>query len=200
MPIYDDLDDRGSYTDRLERCRRDFDATGNPLYAWEAWGVIRLTERSGNHESLPVPEWLAVYLDDCGNQLLGWQSRTGTEILKPETTQPNRREQPGALGRAMGFTTGLAITREQWGGQHDADERLAFKIVNRMWKYGQSLDAAAKDTPGASRDKARRAVERAQRGALRLMQDRLRNESGSAPELDQVAKKYSILCRNRRAN
>lgn len=38
MPIYDDLDDRGSHADFIERCRRDFESTHNALYAWEAWG------------------------------------------------------------------------------------------------------------------------------------------------------------------
>jgi hypothetical protein len=34
VPIYDDLDDLENSADHLERCRRDFEATGNPLYAW----------------------------------------------------------------------------------------------------------------------------------------------------------------------
>jgi hypothetical protein len=31
MPIYEDLDDRGSRADHIERCRRDFEATGVKL-------------------------------------------------------------------------------------------------------------------------------------------------------------------------
>ena len=58
MPIYDDLDDRGSDSDFIERCHRDFVKTENPLYAWEAWGLIHLTWRSEFHESLELPEWL----------------------------------------------------------------------------------------------------------------------------------------------
>jgi hypothetical protein len=45
MPIYDDLDHQGSYEDFLERCHRDFVTTGNPLYAWQAWGMVRATWR-----------------------------------------------------------------------------------------------------------------------------------------------------------
>jgi hypothetical protein len=73
VPIYDDLDDLENSADHLERCRRDFEATGNPLYAWEAWGVVTLTWRSQLEDSIEIPTWLTEYFDECGSRLLGWR-------------------------------------------------------------------------------------------------------------------------------
>ena len=63
VPLNDDLIDQRDKSEDVERCRRDFEKTGNPLYAWEAWGVVRFTWRSELHQSLAVPDWLGKYLD-----------------------------------------------------------------------------------------------------------------------------------------
>jgi hypothetical protein len=53
VAIYEDLNDRESHADHLERCRRDFEATGNPLYAWEALGVVWFMRRLRLSQDIP---------------------------------------------------------------------------------------------------------------------------------------------------
>jgi hypothetical protein len=53
MPIHDDLDDRGSESDYIERCHRDFANTGDPLYAWEAFARIRFIHRRRLNQDFP---------------------------------------------------------------------------------------------------------------------------------------------------
>jgi hypothetical protein len=51
-------------TDRLEECRRQFEETGNGIYAWE--GILictgRYMERYGGVPLRPFPDWLMTYL------------------------------------------------------------------------------------------------------------------------------------------
>ncbi len=206
MPIYDDLDDRGSHADFIERCRRDFETTGNPLYAWEAWGLVRLTWRSELHDSLDLPEWFAEYLDACGSRLLGRQPER-VELSPnrwghlPEREPPKLGEGAGAIGCALGFSEGLALARKHWGGQFDDRENRAARVVDLMWSERLSLDAAAEKLERTNgwpeRRTIRRAVEGAMRGALRRMQDRLREATGVVPDRGEVVRAYSDLCRSR---
>lgn len=214
MPIYDDLDDRHSKADKIERCRRDFRATGNPLFVWEAWGVVRFTQRSSLHESLEIPGWVSEYLDACGHRLLGWQPER--VLLDPgpprhygyraETNPPKRGEGPGSIGQAFGFNEGLARAREHWGGQHDLRERLAGEVSDLMWEQGQSLEAAATELEGTRRRDGtrwperrtiRRYVEGSQRWALRTMQERLSDAGVAPPATAEIVRVYSDLCRRR---
>jgi hypothetical protein len=47
----------------VDHLRRRFEGDGNALYAWEA---LRLARRA----QIPVPEWVATYLDACAQALL----------------------------------------------------------------------------------------------------------------------------------
>lgn len=221
--LYPDLDDSHSDRDFVERCRRDFLRTGNPLHAWEAWGTYRLTTRRG--PPLDPPSWLFEYLDGCGRRLIGtWREVPGTQrekrigggitlrFARKMLDVPARAgEGPGAIGRALGFKEGLAKAREHWGGEYDARERLAAQAVEMMWSEGLSLDAVASRIErergpargyyppriAASRATVTRAVREARRYALRTMQARLREANGSIPPVSEVARAYSRLCMQR---
>ncbi|MCH7644379.1 MAG: hypothetical protein IH974_06030 [Myxococcales bacterium] len=216
MPIYDDLDDRGSHADFIERCRRDFETTGNPLYAWEAWGVVRFTWQSELHESVELPEWLGEYLDACGKGLTGIPMevverkplvriaeggiRLGIdEVRKRPAVPATAGEGPGSMGRALGFFEGLAKAREHWGGPFDDREKLALHVVEMMWSKRLSLEGAAGglDGRGTSRATAKRAVKAAQGYALRAMQNRLRQAMGEVPGRSEIARAYSRFCKAR---
>jgi hypothetical protein len=216
MPIYDDLNDRGSMADMLERCRRDFESTGNPLYAWEAWGVVRFTWRSELDESLELPEWLGEYLDACGNALIGVQMeeaerkplariaqggiRLAIDDVRQRPVVPAKtKEGPGSVGRALGFSKGLALTRAHWGGPFDTQENSAVRVVDLMWANRCSLEHAAGllDGKGISRASAKRAVGAANSFALRAMQNRLRQATGAVPDPSEVVRAYSRLCKTR---
>jgi hypothetical protein len=194
VPIYDDLDYKRKPVDLLERCRRDFEATANPLYAWEGWIAWSVSRRSGwLRFREPLPKWIAQYFDECARHLIG--------RLNPGEWSAIPGEGPGSIGRALGFSEGLAKAREQWGVPFDRREVLALKMVELMWSEGCSLDAAALEAEHlrwASHRTARRAVERAQRNALRRMQDYLR-EAGWDVSTDkrEVIRTYSRLCKNR---
>ena len=174
---------------------------------------------------LDPPSWLFEYLDECGRRLIGtWREVPGTQREKwiggGITLRSARQmldvparagEGPGAIGRALGFKEGLAKAREHWGGEYDARERLAAQAVEMMWSEGLSLDAVAsrieqERSPArehfspriaASRAKVTRAVREARRYALRTMQARLREATGSIPPVSEVARAYSRLCRQR---
>jgi hypothetical protein len=217
MGIYDDLDDRGSQADFLERCHRDFVATGNPLYAWEAWGTVYAAWRSRPHEAIPLPEWLGEYLDDCGRRLVGVPmdvvdrkvlGRFAGSGIRFEWVEVEERpavaaetgEGPGFIGCALGFSEGLAKAREHWGGPFDYRENLALRVVDLMWSERLSLDAAAFEAEArgwAKHRTAGRAVERARGGALRRMQDWLREKTGRVPRQPEVVRAYSRLCKTR---
>jgi hypothetical protein len=72
--------------------------------------------------------------------------------------------------------------------------------VQLMWDAGLSLEGAAEslDGNGTSRSGVKRAVASAQRYARRIMQDRLRDETGEAPEGHEIVREYSRLCARRR--
>lgn len=215
--FYDDLDVESldlhkADADHLEECRRNLVETGNPLYAWEAWGTVRATWRSRRPtDHLPLPEWLIDYFDACGARLLGWQPERvqlgGSWGRRREESPPKPDEGPGAIGRRLGFKHGLAVERRRWGGQHDQDEHMALELVERMWREGCTLRAVAlkfeKGTTmrlgrlGISYSKARRSVERAHRFAYRLMRDRLAEAGVPVPPRAKVWKAYSTLCRQR---
>jgi hypothetical protein len=55
----------------VEHLRREFVRSGNPLYAWRAY---RVTRNRAFGEPLPIPPWVAEYLDGCAEALL-----TGTK-------------------------------------------------------------------------------------------------------------------------
>ena len=207
-----------SKSDKLKRCRSDFESTGNPLYAWEAWGLIRFTWRSQLHESLELPEWLGEYLDACGRRLLGvpmeevsrkpyFHGAEGSLELKIDIVKrrpavsAETGEGAGAIGRALKFPDGLALARKRWGGPFDARENGAARVVDLMWSERISLDAAAERlelTNGwPERRTIRRWVEGASRGALRRMQDRLREATGAVPERGDLIRAYSVFCRQR---
>ena len=211
MSIYDDLNEEASSAQHLERCRRDFEATRNPLFAWEAWGAVRATWRSTLEDSIEIPSWLTEYFDACGSRLLGMKAervelRAGHWGHQSEDEAPKSSEGPGAIGRSIGFENGLATARERWGGQFDERERRALIVVEKMWAEGRSLDNSAEALESTtSADEAswperrtiRRYVERADRWALRRMQDRLREATGAVPERSQVVAAYSRLCQDR---
>jgi hypothetical protein len=204
--IYDDLDDRENMADFVERCHRDFAATRNPLYAWEAWGVVRFTSRSDFHEPLALPEWLGEYLDGCGRQLLGWLPSLDQGRLIPERKPPVADRGPGAIGERIGFREGLKKSRENWGGSFDEDENLALRVVKLMWSDCLSLDAAAAEAEfrgwkkrgkRVSSRTASRSVEGTQRWALRFMKERLAEETRTWSHDTPVRRSYSDLCRAR---
>lgn len=215
MPVYDDLNDDlnrgGSFPDAVERCRRDYVATQNPLYAWEAWLLIRFTWRSRTHERIELPEWLGKYFDDCGHDLLGrWVEVEGSRQVVP-TIPAEPGEGPGFIGSALRFREGLAKAREHWGGSWDQQEKLAMQAIERMWHDGLTLDRAAQvmqdeTEPGrqyyppsikASRPTIKRAVGNAKRYALRQMQSRLRDATGTVPARSKIVREYSLLCKSR---
>jgi len=178
-----------------------------------------LTWRSKLDESLELPDWLGDYLDHCGRHMLGdfveverelgpvtrgkgirFQLSTVTYSL---SVPGKLREGPGSIGRALGFKEGLAVARCHWGGQFDKREHLAYAVVNLMWTKGLSLKKAANvfdvnaskvNRTGASAASVMRAVRHAQRFALRLMCDRLRETNGTVPSLAIVPREFSKLC------
>ena len=140
MAIYDDLDDRGSISDFIERCHRDFVNTENPLFAWEAWGRVHFTWRSELHESLELPKWLGEYLDACGNRLIGIPMEVVDrkpliriaqggirlemdKVLERPVVPARAGEGPGSVGHALGFSEGLALARSHWGGPFNTREK-----------------------------------------------------------------------------
>lgn len=200
VPIHDDLDDRNYWLDFIERCRRDFESTGNPLYAWEAWGRFWSIYRRardgafGQNEPLPeLPPWLGQYLEDSGRRLLGHQPGRGP--MRSETDPPRQREGPGSIGRALAFAKGLDVSRQKWGGQFDEREALALRVVEEMYRNGWSLrHAASEGNFGAAETTIYEAVRQARKFACRRMRDRLIAELGEAPETGSVYRAYSQLC------
>jgi len=191
MPLYDDLDAR-NLEDHLERCRRDYESTGNPLYAWEAWGVWRAVRRV---QRTPLPAWLGDYLDACGRRLHGWDP-------EPWQEGPNRHLLPWEEDRqmvatAMGFAGELDGARKAWGGQYDSNERDAQAVAERMWGHRESLEAAASYFGARSRATAHRRLKSAQRWALRWMAERVLEATGSRPALAETPDRFMAVCRKR---
>ena len=215
MPIYDDLDDQGSFGDWLARCRRDYEGTGDPLFVWEAFGAWW----SQRHmHSMPLPEWLGECLNTWGSRLIGIPMevvrrtplvRVNQDGIKFEINEIEERphvpaepgEGPGPIGRALGFTEGLAKAREHWGGPFDRREQHALQVVDFMWEHGYSLDKAATElAPSAGPDNSRtirRYVEHARSAALRRMQDLIREAGQPVPPAADVPVAFSRLCRRR---
>ena len=97
----------------------------------------------------------------------------------------------------MGFSGELQAARSRWGGQFDASEILALRVVRLMEADRISLNAAAKrleESHGTTLRTARRAVETAHNYALRHMEDSL-EMANWPPESDMpIWKQYSRLC------
>jgi hypothetical protein len=180
-----------------------------------------------------LPEWLGEFLEDCASRLLGVpmkeESRTphvqyeGHRIAIEIDMVTRRPEIPaktgegaGAIGRAVGFSEGLAKARQHWGGPFDRNENRAAAVVDVMWNEGISLDAAAEklehskftgyndarvafgdDAKWPERRSIRRFVEGAQRWVIRTMQERLREATGTVPERHEIVNVYSDFCRTR---
>lgn len=216
MAIYDDLDDHRSNSDFIERCHRDFVNTENPLFAWEAWGMVRFTWRSELHESLELPEWLGEYLDVCGERLIGIPmevverkplvriAQGGVrlkidKVLERPVVPAKAGEGPGSFGRALKFSKGLALARSQWGGPFDTLEKRAARVIDLMWSHGCSLAHAAEwlEKKGISRSSAKRAVNEADGYSLRTMKNRLLQATGAIPDRREVVRAYSRLCKSR---
>ena len=64
---------RAHYQNVIDAARRQFEETGNPLFAWEAYGHCRIS-------GLPIPEWVFLYFDKTSKRLgvLVEKSRAGT--------------------------------------------------------------------------------------------------------------------------
>ncbi len=73
-------------TDRLEECRRQFEETGNGVYAWE--GILictgRYMERFGGIPSRSFPNWLTTYLGEAASGIVSLGD------LNNPSTRPDR--------------------------------------------------------------------------------------------------------------
>ena len=181
-----------SHKEHLERARRDYEETKNPLFVFEAFASWYRLQRK-----YPLPEWIGDYLRDSTDRLLGWDpeksERSGTAGTRKFVPWD---EQNQTVARAMGFRGEIEPARKEWGGQHAETERLALLLVEYMWAMGVSLENAANKPPdgsGASRSKARRAVENASSFALARMRSRL-EEAGWEEADGPVWKQFSRLC------
>jgi hypothetical protein len=62
----------------LEAARRQFETSGNPLFAWDSYARARSDE-------LPIPEWVLLYFDATARRLGGvvQQAQAGQPIARP---------------------------------------------------------------------------------------------------------------------
>ena len=75
--------------DRLKDLESLYEATGNPLYAWDAigWCAQRMDPRR------PLPDWCRGYLEEVAVELLALAERDGKPAVKA-----------GKVTQALGFT------------------------------------------------------------------------------------------------
>lgn len=217
MAYHPDLDEDNDDLAHIERCRRDFEATGNPLYAWEAWGTFSLRRRSTIEESIELPDWLVAYFDECEKRLLGIPMvevsreplidvggsgihfKVDTVVSRPCHEAPDG-EGPGSIGRALDFDSSLARSRAGWGGPYNTNEALADRLVEIMWQESWSLERAARqaeENRWASTRKAKEAVRNSSLWAKRKMLTRLEEEEVGEFDRLRVSLAYSKLCRSR---
>jgi hypothetical protein len=146
----------------IDQCCAQYEASSNPLYAWEAWLGWSTHRRSDPGRSdEPPPAWILGYFDDCARRLI---ERGCRNELPAES-----RLSSGAIGQALGFASGLSKAREQWSTGFRDHEELASKIVDLMWRESWSLNKAAEELQrkGGSTSTAKRAVKTAE-GTARL--------------------------------
>ncbi len=220
MSRYPELDDPQDDEAHLERCRRYFEETGNPLYAWEAWGACRPgNSRTGKRrQARPFPDWLLTYLDSCDERLIGLPEvivsrepgiRVHGSGIQPTIDRVVERpaveavpgEGAGPVGRALGFDEGLAKAREHWGGPHDHNERLALRVAEQMWANGLTLERAAEVVNVEDRidpQRTKRAFKAADKFALTYMRHRVIEATGDAPlTVAEIIKSFRSQCRQR---
>lgn len=111
------------------------------------------------YESLKLPEWLAEYLDTCGQNLIGIPMEVVErkpleriaqggirlkidDVLESPVIPAKAGEGPGSVGRALGFSKGLAKAREDWGGPYDKREDLALRVVRSQGCGGRTFTSA----------------------------------------------------------
>jgi hypothetical protein len=197
----------------LEQCQSEFVATHNPLFvfeAWEWWRWLNRQRKYNGYEALPVPDWIADYLDASASRLLSHvgvppSAGSGTTLV------PWERENQ-KIGRAFGFPGELDAARIRWGGSFDTKEVRAMEVVKLMEANKLSLDAAARELEeagGITGKTARRAVEGAHNYALRYMEDALETKASTEEASERadwrdsgwldsdtpVHIRYSRLCR-----
>ena len=184
-----------SHKEHLERARRDYEETKNPLFVFEAFASWYRLQRK-----YPLPEWIGDYLRDSTDRLLGWDpeksERSGTAGTRKFVPWD---EQNQTVARAMGFSGELKAARKRWGGQYAETERLALQVVEFMWDGGESLDSAALKAEArkiSSQRTARRAVESAKTFALARMRMHL-EQAGKLDGKGPVWKRFSRLCAER---
>jgi hypothetical protein len=103
---------------------REYTDTGSPLYVWMAWNRAR-------EASLPIPDWVASYLDAAAEKLLA---------IDPKISLLDRRkevENALALGGRPGKASGISRFH-----RFERDFDLANEIQDLI-EEGRSLNAAA---------------------------------------------------------
>lgn len=112
--------------------RREYEATKNPLYAWEAFKYRSVKE--------PIPEWVLEYLDRVAENLMKYARygpRKGEVDLA--TTVAMEMKTPGQRGRDTMFNT-YAITKR---ASKRANEHN--RIVEAMVEHKKSIEAVAEE-------------------------------------------------------
>ena len=121
------------------------------------------------------------------------------DVLVRPVVPAKAGEGPGSVGRALGFSEGLALARSHWRGPFDSGEKRAARVIDLMWSHGYSLAHAAEclERKGISRSSAKRAVKEAEGYSLRAMKNRLLQVTGAIPDRREVVRAYSRLCKSR---
>ncbi len=96
--------DQGTCSDindsKIQRCKTAFEASGNPLYVWEAIRDLFDTKLTVKHE---LPEWCRLYMQNCAENVMGLAT-----LRKPPEYQEGLQPDEAAklTASAFGFVAG----------------------------------------------------------------------------------------------
>jgi hypothetical protein len=119
-----------------QRCRKFYDETGNPFYAWEQY---HLSRRQGND----LPDWVLAYLDECADRLCRLGRECALRMPMPWKRSRGRARDIGPqIAAALGMRRGRSAGRHSTPFGVESDQLLVAFIgmdVLRRIESGEKL-------------------------------------------------------------
>jgi hypothetical protein len=123
-------------------CEQFYRQTGNPIHAWEGWRLARKNE-------LPIPTWVAGYLDGCSVAIdkiarkIGPPPTLSRMIGKKPRASGKKPDIPAALAKGFGFSKGHGHRGSFTEWMTNNERVLIARRVAKEMAEGESLSSAA---------------------------------------------------------